>query len=148
MMAEDDLTPAEIQEAMQYMKQLESGGIGAGYPVQEQDKSLTGFFREIAGKLKKTFRVANHNEEELERVRSYLDTAHYAYEMGLKKVGLFLEEEALIISDTSLGRGGFLIKAAITTKKETTARLGEEKKKKSGWSLFGKKKQEEDELNG
>lgn len=145
-MGDDDLTAEDLAELQNYLSQ---SGMGSGYPVPEKDKSMVGFFRDIADYIKgikKTFRVANFSDEELETARIYLDTAHYAETVGLTKVGKFLEDEALIISDTSLGKEGFLIRAAITTKRETVSRLGElGKKKKSGWSLFGKKTKEEGE---
>jgi len=142
-MSDDDLTPAEQQELQSYLQQL---GMGAGYPQPEKDKSMIGFFRDLINHkvLKRTFRSGNlEADTELFSVRTYMDTAHYADRMGLSGVGEFLEEEALIITDTSLSKDGFLIKAAITQKRESRTLLGETKKQKKGsnfWSGFGKKK--------
>jgi hypothetical protein len=152
-MADDNtsLSEAEKQELLTYAKMLEQSGYGAGYPVPENDKSMTGFFREIASTLKKTFRAGNlDKDDDLILVRGYLDTSHYANCMGMDGVGQFLEEEALILSDTSLGKGGFLIRAAITTRKDSVVKVGEEssKKKKSGFFGFGGSKKEEESSGG
>lgn len=142
-MADEELTPEEQAELMELTKQMYGA---SGVPEPDKDKSIVGFFRDIINfeKFKRVTRRAGFFDKDDEYgVRQYLDTAHYADKVGLGHVGDFLEEEAMIIADTSLSRNGFLIKAAITTKRESTTRLGEEKKKKTGWKVFGGSKDKE-----
>ena len=118
---DDELTAAEMAELQTYIAQQQQGmenGLGKGHPMPEKDKTIVGFFRDLISKFTSTTRAGNLSEEELDGVRQYLDTAHYATTMGLGKVGKFLDEEAAILTDTSLSKGGFLVKAAIREDEE------------------------------
>ena len=140
---DDDLSPEEMLELQNFLKQA---GLGTGFPNPDRDKGMVGFFRDIIdiNRIKNVIRGSNFLENEIVGVRLLLDTAHYSDAMGLDKVGKYLEEKSFIIADTSLGRKGFLIGKAVTSKHESVNKLGEIDSKKKGWG-WGKKDKVEDE---
>jgi hypothetical protein len=135
-----DLTPEEMAELQAFLKQA---GLGTGFPNPERDKGMVGFFRDLLDitRIKNVIRGSNLLENEIVASRLLLDTAHYSDAMGLDKVSSYLDEKAFIIADTSLGRGGFLVSKAVTSKHESVNKIGELEKKKSSW--FSKKEKED-----
>ena len=133
-MSEQDLSPDEMQELQEY--------IGANAPTREENAGIFNFFNKIL-KTSDTIKVSNLDVQELPSVRMLRSTSNYADIMGLTLVSQFLSEEAEVILGSALSKQGFLIERAITSKKENKirTRTGEAGK---GWTLFGKKKEEQE----
>ena len=121
--------------------------MGYGFPEQEEKHNLIAFFRHI---LEQDFnaKTANLTEEELGfakiPVRTNMEIANYCRMMGMGGFAEAFMDDAQITLSTSLSRGGFLPKLAVTTQKfsETSLKkqLGQQDRGKKG--LFGKKKEE------
>jgi hypothetical protein len=111
-MDESELTPDE-------MEALEE--LGYGYPKPEEKQNIFSFFKRILI-MKDTTRVANLTSDELGLVkvptRTNLNISLYAKAMGLSGLAEYFKQEALVSSDTSLGKEGFLDKLAVTQKRE------------------------------
>jgi len=105
----------ELFEDMQY----------GGYPKPEEKNNIFTFFKKIIS-MGNTTRVANLNNEELGLakvpVRTLLNLSLYCEEVGLSGLGSYFKKESLILSDTSLGREGFIPRLAVTQKREMEAR--------------------------
>lgn len=107
-----------------------------GYPKPEEKNNIFTFFKKIIS-MPNTTRVANLNNEELGLakvpVRTLLNLSLYCEEVGLSGLGSYFKKESLILSDTSLGREGFIPKLAVTSKREMEARtkLFSDKQKKT-----------------
>ena len=132
-MSEQDLTPEEEDELRQVL--------GSSSPAREENAGIFNFFNKVL-KTDDTIKVSNLDEQELPSVRVLRSTANYARTMNMDLVSEFLEDEAEVTLGSALSKKGFLIESAITSKRENKfkTKTGEAKK---GWTLFGNKKNEE-----
>ena len=125
------------EEGLTLEEQEELSKVLGGAPSPEEKHSIFQFFNKIL-KTGDTKKVSNLDTSELFSVRILLNTAEYAKLMGLNDIDSFLKKEAETTLASADSKGGFLIKAAITSRKDV--KIGDAgEKKKSGWGGFGKK---------
>lgn len=138
-MSEENLTDEEV-EALAQM------GLGYGYPKAEEKQNIFAFFRKVIS-MSDTTRTSNLNEDELGLakipVRTNLELSEYCKVMGLKGLSTYFNQEAQIITNSSLSREGFLDRLAVTQKREMETKLKRPKSVNKGWF---KKKQPEEQM--
>lgn len=122
-MSEDELTPEEEQELMEY--------VGGGYPKKSEREGIFAFLNKVLS-TKDTSKVSNLDDQEVFSVRIQQNIADFASEMGLPVVSDFIKRRAEITLATADSKRGFLIDRAITQKREMQSKLGEGGKKKWG----------------
>lgn len=112
---EQDEDREELFENLQYGE----------YPKEEEKHNIFTFFKKVI-LMKDTTRVANLKDDEIGLakvpVRTLQGLSLYCKEVGLSGLGRYFEKEAHILTDTSLGREGFIPKLAVTTKREMEAK--------------------------
>lgn len=122
-MSEEELTPEEEQELMEYM--------GGSYPKKAEREGIFAFLNKVLS-TKDTSKVSNIDDQELFSVRTLQNISCFADEMGLPDVAKFIRERAEITLATADSKKGFLIDRAITHKREMQTKLNEGGKKKWG----------------
>ena len=131
-MEDEDLTYEE-------MEALESA---MGYPKQEEKQNIFTFFKRVIG-MQDTSRTANLTEVELGGIRIPVRTLQklslYCKTMGLVGLAHYFQNEAMVITHTSLSREGFLDQLAVTQKREMAAHTKSPPTEKQKRTWFKKK---------
>jgi hypothetical protein len=113
----DDITNEE--------QQMYEEAMYGGYPQAEEKHNIFTFFKKVI-LMDDTTRVANVNNEELGLVkipvRTLLNLSLYCKEVGLSGLGHYFLKESHILTDSSLGREGFVPRLAVTQKREMETR--------------------------
>lgn len=127
----EKLTPYEEEELAE--------ALGAGYPMRQEKNNIFEFFSKIM-KTRDTTKVSNLDEFELGSIRILQSAELYADQMGLDKVGNYLDKEAEIVLASANSKKGFLINAAITQKRQLQSEQKASQGGNKGW--FAKKRKE------
>lgn len=137
----EEVTDEEIKQLEEELKKLEGKDSGYGSPSAQVKESLFKFFDKILT-IKDTTRIGNLTTPELGMcrlsVRGNKSIAIYAESEGLDKVRDYFNNQASIITESSMARKGFWSQLFVTQiKKEQKVKESTPEKKK--W--FGKKEE-------
>ncbi len=124
-----DASQEELQEFQQFLRQQA--------PLAQEKVGIPELLTKIF-KAADTRKGGSVGEEELGKMRFYLEGAEYFDRIGADKVSSWLVAQSEIISATSLSHNGQFLKAIITSKRDIS--LGEKKKPRK--TFFGKQKTE------
>ena len=134
----------ELKRLEQEFKQLVSGTDSSQYGVDQpiDKENVYKFFKHILG-LEDSWKVSNLKDMEIGHaplgVRDYLDIAVYSDAEELSVVSQYLRNKAMIVSEPTMGRKGFLAQLFVTQiKKEQKMKEPTPERKK--WFGFGGKK--------
>ena len=127
-MDDDKLSPEDVEL-------LESFSLG--HPKEEEKMGIFAFFKKVIT-MEDTARTSNLNIDELGLchlpVRTLKELSLFCNETGLKGLGRVFNDEAGIITNTSLSKEGFLDKLVVTQRKATETRMREfSEKQKRSW---------------
>lgn len=99
--------------------------LGYGFPQQEEKENIYNYFKKVIYARNNT-KTGYLKEDELGVIRLPLRTnlqlAHYCEKMGMNGFSKYFNDEAQIISASSLSREGFLNNLAVTQKRESSLR--------------------------
>ena len=140
-MTGEEVSNEELAKLEEELKKLEDKDTGYGSPSASQKDNLFKFFRHILI-TKDTTRIGNLTAQELGisnlSIRGWKRIAHYAKAENLEIIEDYFNEEAEIMTSTSMSKKGFWSQLFVTQIK-AEKKIKETKEKKS---LFGKKPEE------
>lgn len=140
---DEDMELKKLEEEFKQLMGSDSGSYGVDPP---QDKeNIYKFFKHIL-ELQESWKVGNLKDIEIGHtklgVRDYLDISTYAESEELYGVRDYLIKKAMIVSEPTMGRKGFLAQLFVTQiKKEQKMKEPNIEKKK--WFNFGGKKNDD-----